>query len=702
MKIQDLLKPEGIRLGVTCRDQMEAIDTLVSLQEKSGNLTDAKAYKDAILSREARGTTAIGMGIAVPHAKTAAAKRTGLSAITVPDGVDYKAFDGAPAKLLFMIAAPEETPDTHLEILSGLMTMLMDPAFTEKLMAADTVDAFLKAIDEKEAEKDGEDAEREEQQEALAEGKTARILAVTSCPTGIAHTFLAAEALEKAARARNLSIRVETDGQSGALNRLTEQEIAGCDCIICATDRKTEMARFDGKPLILTSTRKAISEPDALLDRALSGNAPVYHHAGDRAKSSPSSGFSPGGEKGWRRIYRNLMNGVSHMLPFVIAGGLLTAISFLIDTIAGYGGSGSSSFGSMTPLSALFRYIGGLCMGLMVPVLSGFIAESIADRPGFVVGFTGGLLAANGNAAAAGYMSGWGVESLDQLSGASRFIARFAFQGSGSTVSGFLGGIAAGFIAGGLVLWLTKVFRHLPSSLEGVKSILLIPLLGVLLEGLLMCFLLNPVIGLINTGFSAMLTALADAKLMWLLGLVLGAMMATDMGGPINKAAYVFGTAMLSNAADLIAAGAQVSDPKVQACYMMMASIMAGGMVPPAGIALACICFPDRFTQVEKDTTVTNLILGASFITEGAIPFAAADPKRVIPSCMAGAGAAGLLSAIFHCTLMAPHGGIFVFTTIGNPGLYILAWAAGSVITCVILGMSRKELPEETQQEIMR
>lgn len=692
MKISDILKPEGIKLKVSCKDQMEAIDLMVSLHDKCGNLNDAKAYKDAILAREAKGTTAIGMGIAVPHAKTAAAKRAGLVAITVPEGVDYKSFDGAPAKLLFMIAAPEGAADTHLEVLQKLMTMLMDPAFTTKLMDAKTPEEFLSAIDEKEAAKDKENEAKEEAQEAAAEsGATAKILGVTACPTGIAHTFMAAEALEKAAKERNLPIKVETDGQGGAKNVLTDQEIAAADCIICATDRKVEMARFDGKKLIQTSTKKAISEPDALLDEALSGNAPVYHHAGGGAKAASSSGD----EKGWRLIYKNLMNGVSHMLPFVIAGGLLTAIAFLIDTIAGYGGSGSSSFGSMTPLSALFKYIGGLCMGLMVPVLAGFIAESIADRPGLVVGFTGGLLAANGNAVLASYLEGWGVESIDQLGGFWRFVARFAFQGDASTVSGFLGGIAAGFLAGYLVLWLNKALSHLPSSLDGVKSILLIPLLGVLIEGLLMCFILNPIIGLINTGFSALLNALADANLMWLLGLLLGAMMATDMGGPINKAAYVFGTAMLSNASDLIAAGASVSDPQVQACYMMMAAIMVGGMVPPVGIALACKFFPKKFTKDERDTWVTNLIMGASFITEGAIPFAASDPKHVIPASMAGAGVAGLLSAVFQCTLMAPHGGIFVFATVGHPGLYILAWVVGSIITCVILGMTRPEVKED-------
>ena len=694
MKITEFLQPQGVKLGLSVADQNAAIDELIALHNAAGNLNDAAAFKDAILAREAKGSTAIGKGIAVPHGKSSSVSKAGLTAITVPGGVDYKSLDGQPSNLIFMIAAPDGAADTHLEVLSKLMTMLMDDAFTKKLIEAKTVDEFMKIIDDKEAEKDKEAAAKA----APSESKSLNLLAVTACPTGIAHTYMAAEALEQAAKDKGYSIKVETDGSGGAKNVLTPSEIAAADVIILAVDKNVEMGRFDGKKVLKASTANAIHNADDLLAKANKGDVPVYHHTGAVSESASVGGDESLG----RKFYKHLMNGVSHMLPFVIGGGILVALSFLIDTIAGYGTTGGYNFGTMTPLSALFKYVGGLAMGLMVPVLAGYIAYSIADRPGLAVGFTGGLLASNGNALLSAYQYlPDGMEDVaenykfisstwENASGIQGFLKAFAFQGSGNTVSGFLGGIAAGFLAGAIVLWLKKITSKFPKSLEGIKPVLIYPLCGIFLLSIAMCFVLNPIIGLINTGLSAMLTALSNANMLALLGLILGAMMAIDMGGPINKAAYVFGTGMLSTAVDYLAQGSSTTDPKVTACYVAMAAIMVGGMVPPVGIAIACKLFPKKFTAAERESWITNIIMGSSFITEGAIPFAAADPIHVIPCTMVGAGVAGLLSALFGCTLMAPHGGIFVFATVGHPFLYIIAWLVGSIVTAVMLGVIKK------------
>ncbi len=689
MKITDLLKPEGVSLGASAADQNAAIDLMVSLHDKVGNLVSKDEFKKAIEEREKKGSTAVGMGIAVPHAKTAAVKQAGLVAITVPSGVDYKSLDGKPSNLLFMIAAPDGAADTHLEVLSKLMTMLMDQSFCQKLLGAKSADEFISLIDAQEAERDEKNAAKDAGKAVETKSTEGfKFVAVTACPTGIAHTYMAAEALDQTAKDQGISIKVETDGSGGAKNVLTSSEIAAADVVIIAADKNVEMSRFDGKKVLKASTADAIHHSKDLIDKALSGNVPVYHHTGAVTKSDS---FGDNESLG-RKFYKHLMNGVSHMLPFVIGGGIMIALAFLIDTLAGYGATGGDQFGNMTPLSSFFKYVGGLAMGLMVPVLAGYIAESIADRPGLAVGFAGGLLAANGNAAIKSFVWGADEVALSSLSGFQGFIARFAFQGTGATVSGFLGGIAAGFLAGAIVLWLKKLTSGFPKSLEGIKPTLIYPLCGIFLIGVAMCFVLNPVIGVINTGLSAMLSALSDANMLALLGLILGAMMAIDMGGPINKAAYVFGTGMLGTAATLMKAGAQATDPNVQACYIAMAAIMVGGMVPPVGIAIACKVFPNRFTEAERASWLSNIVMGSSFITEGAIPFAAADPLHVIPCTLVGAGVAGLLSAVFKCTLMAPHGGIFVFATVGHPLLYIVAWLVGSVITAVMLGMIKKPI----------
>jgi len=684
MKITDLLKKEGISLKCSAADQNAAIDALIELHNKVGNLSDADAFKKAILEREAKGSTAIGMGIAVPHAKSEAVTKAGVVAITVPEGVDYKSLDNQPSKLFFMIAAPAKGADTHLEVLSKLMTMLMVPGFSQSLLDAKTPEEFVKIIDDAEIKKDAETAAKANA--ASAPSPKIKVVGVTACPTGIAHTYMAAEALEQKAKTMDVDIKVETDGSDGAKNVLTDAEIAAADVVIVAADRNVEMARFNGKKVIKASTADAIHHSDELLNKAKSGNVSVYNHVGGGEVSKASSG---GDETVGRKFYKHLMNGVSHMLPFTVGGGIMVALAFLIDTLCGYGATGGGNFGTMVPLSAFFKYVGGLAMGLMVPVLAGYIAESIADRPGLAVGFTGGLLAANGNAAISGFV--WG-ENVSNLSGFQRFIANFAFQNTGNTVSGFLGGIAAGFLAGAIVLCLKKLTAGFPKSLEGIKPILIYPLCGIFIIGLIMCFILNPFIGFINTLLSAMLTAISDAGMLVLLGLILGAMMAIDMGGPINKAAYVFGTGMLATASQLMDAGSSASDPAVQACYIAMASIMIGGMVPPIGIALACQFFPKKFTLAERETKISNIIMGFSFITEGAIPFAAADPAHVIPCTLVGSAVAGLLSALFKCTLMAPHGGIFVFATVGNPLLYIVALLIGSAVTCAMLGFIKKDV----------
>ena len=687
MRIRELLKKEGIALGVKVDSKDAAIDYLIDLHAKSGNITDKAEFKKGILAREESGSTGVGEGIAIPHSKNAAVKQPGLAAMTVPDGVDYDSLDGQPANLFFMIAAPEKGADVHLEVLSRLSMLLMDENFRAELLAAKNADQFLDICSKYEMEKFADElGEATEDKKENAPEKTGyRVLAVTACPTGIAHTFMAAEALEKKGNEMGISIKVETNGSGGVKNRLTAKEIEECDGIIVAADKNVETARFDGKPVLFTKVADGIHKPEELINKVIDGKVSVHHESGKKAEEESASGVGS-------QIYKHLMSGVSHMLPFVIGGGIMIALAFLIDTICGYGSTGGSNFGTCTPLSAFFKYVGDLSMGLMVPVLAGYIAYSIADRPGLAVGFTGGLLASSGNAAIAKYI--WAGASLSPFQ---NFISKFGFvgEGSGNTVSGFLGGILAGFLAGYIVLLLKKMCSKFPQSLEGIKPTLIYPLVGIFLVGVLMVFIFNPLIGLVNTGLSNMLTSLADKNLLALLGLILGAMMAIDMGGPINKAAYVFGSGMLSTAADLVSAGASQSDAAVQACYISMAAVMIGGMVPPMGIALACKLFPKKFTKAERGSAVSNFVMGCSFITEGAIPFAAADPLHVIPCTLVGAGVAGALSAAFKCTLMAPHGGIFVFATVGHPLFYILSWVIGSVVTCLLLGLIKKKVAEE-------
>lgn len=723
MRITELLKKDSVSLGVKVDSKDAAINYLVDLHARVGNITDKAVFKEGIVKREESGSTAIGEGIAIPHAKNKAVTKAGLAAMTVPEGVDYDSLDGQPTNLIFMIAAPEGGSDVHLEVLSRLSMLLIDEDFRKELLACKNVDEFLKVCDKYEAAKFPEEFAKDEQraddkatdgQKADAAGSEGtgkqkadeagskgtgkqkadaaaskapayKVLAVTACPTGIAHTYMAAEALEKEGKKLGIPVKAETNGSGGAKNILTDEEIASCDGIIVAADKNVETARFDGKPVLFVKVADGIHKPAELIQKIESGEVPVHHEKG-AAKTYSKADGSIGS-----RIYKHLMNGVSHMLPFVIGGGILTALAFLIDTLCGYGATGGSSFGSCTPLSAFFKYAGGLAMGIMVPVLAGFIAESIADRPGLAVGFLGGLLASSGNAAIAGYT--W---ANDGLSGFQNFIAKFGFTGpaGGNTVSGFLGGIVAGFLAGYIVLLLRKLCDRLPQSLEGIKPTLIYPVVGMFVTAVLMIFIFNPLIGVVNTGLSNMLSALAEKNLLIVLGLILGGMMAVDMGGPINKAAYVYGTMVLGTASELLAAGASLTDPAVQACYISMAAVMVGGMVPPLGIALACIFFPKKFTKAERNSTVSNIVMGCGFITEGAIPFAAADPGHVIPCTFIGAAVAGALSAAFRCTLMAPHGGLFVFATVGHPLMYIVSWLVGSAVTCILLGLIKKPAQE--------
>ena len=675
MRIRDLLDVRSIRLDGVANDKADVLNQMVELMSKSGKINDVETYRKGVFAREEEGTTGIGEGIAIPHCKSKAVSKPGLAAMVVPDGVEYEALDGAPVNLLFLIAAPDTKENVHLDVLSKLSVLLMNEDFTNGLKNAKSVEEFMTVIDRFENEKDEETVEKNDGYD---------VVAVTACPTGIAHTYMAAEALEKKAAELGIRIKVETRGSGGAKNVLTQSDIDNAKGVIVACDTKVPMDRFDGKKVIECKVADGISKADKLINRIMEGDASVYKAAGVAKKEDTKAASGGIGHQ----IYTHLMNGVSHMLPFVIGGGILIALAFLVDTIMGYGTSGGGNFGTCTPLSAFLKYVGGLAMGLMVPVLAGYIAESIADRPGLAVGFAGGLLASSGNAALSGY-----IFADAKLTGIQGFIAKFAFQSptGGATVSGFLGGILAGFLAGYIILLLKKLFANLPASLDGIKPTLIYPLLGILILGILMCFIFNPLIGLINTGLSDMLKGIADANMLPLLGLILGAMMAIDMGGPINKAAYVFGTGMLGTAQTLLDGGASISDPQVQACYVAMAAIMAGGMVPPVGIALACKLFPKKFTKDEKNSWVSNLIMGASFITEGAIPFAAADPAHVIPCTLVGAGVAGCLTAVFKCTLMAPHGGVFVFATVGNAIPYIIAWAAGSVVTCLMLGFVKKD-----------
>ena len=657
MKITDLLKPQSILLNASPTNKADAIYTLGDLMDKGGNLSDKAEYLEAVFAREESGSTGLGDGIATPHAKSAGVKEAGLAAMVVPNGVDFEALDGQPSRLFFMIAAPEGAADTHVEVLSKLATMVIDPDFKNALIQAATVDRFLELITAKEEGNfdpsvEGYIKTEDEKAPSITDAIEAKateaiekvvpkvsvdnphyeVLAVTGCPTGIAHTYMAAESLERKANEMGISLKVEKNGASGIKDALTAEEIEHAKCIIVASDRQVEMARFDGKPMIQTKVANGINKAEELLREAMSGTAPVYH-ASQADKDSANSAIDASDSFG-RQIYKHLMNGVSHMLPFVIGGGILIALAFLFDT---FDPANAKNFGSGTPLSAFLMKIGGASFGFMLPVLAGYIAMSIADRPGLVAGFVGGLLASQGG-------------------------------------SGFLGALIAGFAAGYLVLLVKKLVSGLPQALEGTKPVLFYPVLGVLFIGIAITFIINPPVSALNEWLMNSLQTMGTTSRV-LLGLVFGAMMSVDMGGPVNKAAYVIGTGALATGE-----------------YGIMAAVMAGGMVPPLAIALCTTFFPSRFTEAERKSGITNYIMGLSFITEGAIPFAAADPVRVLPACIIGAGTAGALSMFFECTLRAPHGGIFVVPTIGNPLLYLASIAIGSVVACFILALVKPSL----------
>ena len=657
MKITDLLKPQSILLNASPTNKADAIYTLGDLMDKGGNLSDKAEYLEAVFAREESGSTGLGDGIATPHAKSNGVKEAGLAAMVVPNGVDFDALDGQPSRLFFMIAAPEGAADTHVEVLSKLATMVINPDFKNALIQSATVDRFLELITAKEEGNfdpsvEGYIKTEDEKAPSITDAIEAKateaiekvvpkvsvdnpyyeVLAVTGCPTGIAHTYMAAESLERKAKEMGISLKVEKNGASGIKDALTAEEIEHAKCIIVASDRQVEMARFDGKPMIQTKVANGINKAEELLREAMSGTAPVYH-ASQSDKDSAESAIDAKDSFG-RQIYKHLMNGVSHMLPFVIGGGILIALAFLFDT---FNPANPSGFGSGTPLSAFLMKIGGASFGFMLPVLAGYIAMSIADRPGLVAGFVGGLLASQGG-------------------------------------SGFLGALIAGFAAGYLVLLVKKLVSGLPQALEGTKPVLFYPVLGVLFIGIAITFIINPPVSALNEWLMNSLQTMGTTSRI-LLGLVFGAMMSVDMGGPVNKAAYVIGTGALATGE-----------------YGIMAAVMAGGMVPPLAIALCTTFFPSRFTEAERKSGITNYIMGLSFITEGAIPFAAADPIRVLPSCIIGAGTAGALSMFFECTLRAPHGGIFVVPTIGNPLLYLASIAIGSVVACIILAIVKPRL----------
>lgn len=650
MRITDLLKKDGIALNIEASDKRDSISKLITLHKKCGNITDVAAFTAGIYKREEMGTTAVGMGVAVPHAKSEAVKAPALTAITLKDGVDYDSADGQPCSLIFMIAATMDG-DVHLEVLARLMQLLMDETFIANLKAAKTADEFLSIIDAKEREKFPDEAVAP----AAPAKKGYRVLAVTACPTGIAHTYMAAEALVKAGEKMGITVKVETNGSGGAKNVLTAEEIANCDGIIIAADKSVETARFDGKPVYSTKVSDGINKPEELINIIVNGEAPVYHASHKEVSEAPVGNESVG-----RQLYKHLMNGVSHMLPFVVAGGIFIAIAFLIDAACGVQAAGNSSFGTVTPVAAWFKTIGGYAFNFMLPILAGFIAMSIADRPGLLVGFVGGFLASNG--------------------------ATLVDPAAASTIpSGFLGALLAGFAGGYLMLLVEKLCDKLPAALEGIKPVLIYPLAGLGIIGVMMCAV-NPIMGLINTGLNFGLTWLSANNLGIVLGCILGAMMSIDMGGPFNKAAYVFGTGMLTTAA-------ATTDPAVQnVCYQVMASVMIGGMVPPIAIALSTTFFKNRWTADERKNGVVNYVMGLSFITEGAIPYAASYPLKVIPSCAIGAAVAGGLSWLFGCTLMAPHGGIFVVATIGNPLMYLLSLVVGSVVGMLLLAIFKRPL----------
>ena len=639
MKITDLLKRESVELSGTPESKGQAIDQMVELMAKGGNISDLQRYKEGVLKREEEGTTGIGEGIAIPHAKTDAVSAPGLAAMLVPQGVDYDALDGQPVHMIFLIAAPNTEDNVHLEVLSRLSMLLMDDEFRTNLLDAADVTEFLAYIDEAERKKFPEEYGEEKQEQNQPE-EGYRVLAVTACPTGIAHTYMAAESLENKAKEMGISIKVETNGSGGAKNVLTPEEIEQCECIIIAADKEVDMPRFDGKPVITTKVANGIHKAEELLTEATSGKVAVYHNA---SKES-GSGFGGEEESLGRKIYKALMNGVSHMLPFVIGGGILIAMAFLFDGAH----AGTAEFGMGNPFSGFLKQVGDISFGMMFPILAGYIAMAIADRPALMPGIVGGLLAKSGMTMAA--------------------------EEAGWVSSGFFGALIAGFAAGLIMLGLKKILEKLPKALEGTKPMLLYPFLGIAAMGALMVFVVNPPVGAFNEWLNQMLTSMGESSGV-LLGAVLGGMMAIDFGGPFNKAAYVFGTASIASGQ-----------------FGIMAAVMAGGMVPPIGIALATLLFKNRFTKSEQQTVATNFIMGLSFITEGAIPFAASDPLRIIPPCIVGSAVAGALSMLFGCGSRAPHGGIFVIGIIDNPLLFLAAVAAGSVVAMLGIVLLKKPL----------
>lgn len=640
MTIRDLLAAESINLNGTPAGKTEALNQCIDLMAKSGKIADVEKYRKGVFAREEEGTTGIGMGIAIPHCKSDAVTKAGLAAMVVKDGVDFESLDGTPAKIIFLIAAPNTEDNVHLQVLSKLSVMLMDEQFTNSLINAGSVDEFLNIIDSAEKAKDEKEAAKEAKEPVEVKKDDVFIVAVTACPTGIAHTYMAAEAIEKKAKELGYQVKVETRGSAGAKNVLTDDEIAKATGVIVACDTNVPTDRFDGKKVIECQVSDGINKTEELVKRIAAGDAPVFKASGKKEASHSSIG---GKESIGHQIYKHLMNGVSHMLPFVVGGGILIAIAFLIDGFSvdlnSLPADQRANFGTITQGAALFKGIGGTAFGFMLPILAGFIAMSIADRPGLAVGFVGGSIAANGT-------------------------------------SGFLGALVAGFVAGYIVNLLKKIFSKLPESLDGVKPVLLYPLLGIFLIGVIMQFVVEPPIGALNTAINNGLNGLNGASAV-VLGVLLGGMMSVDMGGPVNKAAYVFGTAS-------IAAGN----------YNIMAAVMIGGMVPPLAIALATIFFKNKFTAEERKAGPTNFIMGLSFITEGAIPFAASDPLHVLPACAVGSAVAGGLSMAFGCTLMAPHGGIFVVPTIGNPLMYLVALVIGAFIACGLLGLLKKKVSE--------
>ena len=634
MRITDLLDKNSISLNAAPADKKETLDLAVELMAKSGKLSDVEKYREQVYAREEESTTGIGEGIAIPHGKCDAVKAPGLAAMVIKNGVEYESLDGEPVTLLFLIAAPNTKDNVHLDVLSKLSVMLMDENFTTSLRNAKSVDEFLQIIDAADESAKSIDDRLSDTGITTEEKKGFKLLAVTSCPTGIAHTYMAAEALEKAARAADCQIKIETRGSAGAKNVLTAEEIEAADCIIVAADAKVPMDRFNGKKVISCQVSDGIGKAEQLVEQAVNGNVEVFHGENGEAKAAVT-----GKESAAHKIYTQLMNGVSHMLPFVVGGGILIAIAFLIDglnvDINALPADQRGNFGTITPVAAMFKNIGGVAFGLMLPVLAGFIGMAIGDRPALALGFVGGMMAANGK-------------------------------------SGFLGALAAGFLAGYLILGLRKICDKLPDAIEKLAPVLIYPVVGILIMGLAMNFVVEPIMGGINTGLNNFLSGMGDSSR---IVLILGGMMAIDMGGPFNKAAYVFGTAAIT-------AGN----------YDIMAAVMIGGMTPPCAIALATLLFKNKFTKEERDAGPTNFIMGLAFITEGAIPFAASDPLHVLPSCIIGSALAGALSMAFHCTLMAPHGGIFVFPVVGNAVMYLVALVAGTVVSALLLGVLKKKV----------